>query len=247
MPLLEARELTKRFGEAAALEGVTLEVPEGRITVILGPSGCGKSTLLRCLAGLYRPSAGTIRFEGEELTAPGVLERMRAATGMVFQGGALLGSLTALENVELAIRARFDLPRAVVEEAARMKLAQVGLDSDAHKPPAQLSGGMRQRVGIARALALDPRLLLMDEPTSGLDPRTAAGMDELVLELRDVVGVTPLVVTHDLASTERIADRVHVLDRGKTWAVGTYAELRAREDERLRAFLDREPERLEAA
>jgi phospholipid/cholesterol/gamma-HCH transport system ATP-binding protein len=246
--VVEARGLSVRFGERAVLDGVDLRVGRGEVFVVMGPSGCGKTTLLKCLVGLLRPTSGTVLFEGRplsDLDGDGI-EGFRRAAGMVFQGGALLNSITLRENVALPMRAHAGQPPEIVEEAVRMRLAQVGLLDAADRMPSELSGGMRKRAGIARALALDPRVVFFDEPTSGLDPITADGIDELVLSLRDGLGATMVVVTHDLPSARKIADRMLVLGEGRVLAEGTSDEVHASADPAVRAFLDRKAPGVEA-
>jgi phospholipid/cholesterol/gamma-HCH transport system ATP-binding protein len=230
------------FGERAVLDRIDLRVRRGEVFVVMGPSGCGKTTLLKCLVRLLAPTSGTVLVEGRDLAGmdEAAFDGVLRATGMVFQGGALLNSITLRENVALPLRAHTDLPDALVAEAVRMKLAQVGLLEAADRMPSELSGGMRKRAGIARALALDPRFLFFDEPTSGLDPVTAAGIDDLVLELRSALGATMVVVTHDLPSAESIADRLLVLAEGRALVEGTWEEVQASRDPAVRAFLDRE-------
>ncbi|MGE0710357.1 MAG: ABC transporter ATP-binding protein [Planctomycetota bacterium] len=218
--LLVTRAVTVRFGARTALRAVTTEVRRGETLYVMGPSGCGKTTLVRCLLGLQRPSEGEVLVEGRELggLGPGELEAYHRRLGMVFQGGALVSSLPLGENVALPMRAA-GLHERVIREAVRMRLAQVGLLGAIDLLPAELSGGMRKRASIARALALEPELLLCDEPTSGLDPITADGIDRLLVELRESQAMTLVVVSHDLPSAERVADRVLVLDRAGEAAV----------------------------
>jgi len=246
--VVEARGLTVRFGDRAVLDRVDVRVARGEVFVVMGPSGCGKTTLLKCLVGLLAPDGGGVLFEGTDLRAMGeaAFDDFRRATGMVFQGGALLNSISLRENVALPLRAHTSQPPEVVAEAVRMRLAQVGLLEAADRMPSELSGGMRKRAGIARALALGPRLVVFDEPTSGLDPITADGIDDLVLSLRDATGATMVVVTHDLPSARKIADRVLVLSGGRALVEGTWDSVNATTDPRVRDFLDRRAPRTEA-
>jgi phospholipid/cholesterol/gamma-HCH transport system ATP-binding protein len=238
---IETRDLTVVFGGRAVLDRVSIRIRRGEIYAVMGPSGCGKTTLLKCLTGLLDPSGGAVLVEGRDLASLGDGEReaLRLATGMVFQGGALLNSITLRENVALPVRAHRSLPADLVDEAVRMRLAQVGLLEAADRMPSELSGGMRKRAGIARALALEPRLLFFDEPTSGLDPVTSDGMDNLVLELREALGCTMVVVTHDLPSARKIADRVVVLSGGRALVEGRWEVVDASPDPAVRDFLGR--------
>ncbi|MHC4820901.1 MAG: ABC transporter ATP-binding protein [Planctomycetota bacterium] len=240
-PVLETRDLVVRFGDHTVLDHINIKVGRGEVFVVMGPSGCGKTTLLKCLVGLLRPTEGQVFVRGEDLHAKDQegMEAYHRATGMVFQGGALLNSISCSENVALPMRVHLDMPTDLIDEAVRMKLAQVGLLHAEHLMPSELSGGMRKRAGIARALALDPGLVYYDEPTSGLDPVTAAGMDELVLELKSALGVTQVVVTHDLPSAERIADHLVVLSSGEALVDGTWDDAQSSTDPRVRDFLDR--------
>jgi phospholipid/cholesterol/gamma-HCH transport system ATP-binding protein len=238
---LVTEALTVRFDGRTVLDRVSLRVKKGEIFVIMGPSGCGKTTLLKCLVRLLMPTEGKVFVEGRDLDSldePG-MEAMRRATGMVFQGGALLNSISLRENVALPLRAHAGLPTEMVAEVVCMRLAQVGLLDAADRMPSQLSGGMRKRAGIARALALDPRLLFFDEPTSGLDPITSDGIDNLVLDLRRALGMTIVVVTHDLPSAAKIADHLIVLGKGRVLVTGTWSEVQGSTDPEVRAFLDR--------
>jgi phospholipid/cholesterol/gamma-HCH transport system ATP-binding protein len=244
-PVLETRGLVVRFGNRTVLDGIDLRVARGEVFVVMGPSGCGKTTLLKCLVGLLRPTEGEVLVDGADLHArdQAGMEEYHRATGMVFQGGALLNSISCAANVALPMRVHLDMPGDLVGEAVRMKLAQVGLLHAEHLMPSELSGGMRKRAGIARALALDPALVFYDEPTSGLDPVTAAGMDELVLELKAALGVTQVVVTHDLPSARRIADHLVVLAGGRMLVNGTWDDAQGSRDPKVRDFLDRVAER----
>ncbi len=245
---IETRDLTVRFGERAVLDRVNLRIRPGEVFVIMGPSGCGKTTLLKCLVGLLHPTEGSIHVEGRDLASldEAQTEDLCRATRMVFQCGALLNSISLRENVALPMRAHTPYTPEIVEEAVRMRLAQVGLLESAGRMPSELSGGMRKRAGIARALALDPRVIFFDEPTSGLDPVTSDGIDDLVLELRAAMGSTMVVVTHDLPSARKIADRLIVLSRGRAIAEGTWDEVQSSRDPEVRDFLDRKAPRAAA-
>jgi phospholipid/cholesterol/gamma-HCH transport system ATP-binding protein len=238
---LKVEGLVARYGERTILKGVDLEVKQGEVRVVLGGSGCGKSTLLKHCIGLLQPSEGRIEvlgrpllgLEGDERVA--LLQRI----GVLFQYGALLGSITIGENVALPLHEHTDLPDDVVREMVRLKLAAVELSHAEHLLPSELSGGMRKRAALARALALDPQLLFCDEPSAGLDPLTSAELDELILRLRDRFGMAMVVVTHELMSIERIADRAIMLSAGKVLADGTLAEVRATDHPEIHAFFER--------
>ncbi|MGC4116365.1 MAG: ATP-binding cassette domain-containing protein [Myxococcales bacterium] len=239
--LLEVRGLVARYGERTILDGVDLTVKAGEVRVVLGGSGCGKSTLLKHCIGLSEPAAGSIKLLGEELS--GVEGRAReeklAKIGVLFQYGALLGSLTIAENVALPLREHTRLPEDVIAELVRLKLALVELSHAEHLLPSELSGGMRKRAALARAMALDPQLLFCDEPSAGLDPLTSAELDALILRLRDRFGMGIVVVTHELASIEKICDRAIMLSAGKVLADGTLAEVKARNHPEIHAFFER--------
>jgi phospholipid/cholesterol/gamma-HCH transport system ATP-binding protein len=243
---IDVRNLRVRYGTREILHGVNFEVPSGETLVIMGGSGCGKSTLLRTLVGLERPSEGEIWIHGRNFAAMTGAERdeLRKKMGMSFQGGALFGSMTVGENVALPLREHTPLDDSTIDIVVRLKLDQVGLSGFENYMPAQLSGGMKKRAAIARALAMDPEILFFDEPSAGLDPIIAAGLDELILKLKKAFRITILVVTHELASAFLIADRMILLDKGVIVAKGTPDEVRQNDAPRVRQFLDRiaEPE-----
>jgi phospholipid/cholesterol/gamma-HCH transport system ATP-binding protein len=239
---VEVNHLVARYGERQILSGVTMSVDPKEVHVILGGSGSGKSTLLKHIVGLLRPAAGTVRLLGVDQASADEpqWEAVLARVGLLFQGGALINSITVKENVALPIVERApQLPRAVVEEMVRMKLALVGLERDAQLTPPELSGGMKKRAALARAMALDPEVLFCDEPSAGLDPVTAASLDRLILDLRDRFGMAVVVVTHELMSIETIADRVTMLAGGRVVAQGRLADVRALDEPVVRAFFDR--------
>lgn len=224
--VIEVENLVVRYGERIVLDGLSTRFPAGEIRVVLGASGCGKTTFLKTLIGLLQPYSGSVRILGQPLgdfDGPQTMETLKQI-GVLFQNGALLGSLSVAENVALPIRLHTPLPESVIKEMVSLKLSQVGLSHAAQLLPNQLSGGMRKRAGLARALALDPRLLFCDEPSAGLDPVTSAGLDDLLLRLRDRLGISIVVVTHELASIRRIADAVTFLHRGKMLFEGPLAE-----------------------
>ena len=236
--LVRAVALTTMFGERTVLDGVDLAVRRGEVFVIMGPSGCGKTTLLRNLCGLLPPTLGSVSVAGHDLysASPELLQHLRLRTGLSFQGGALLGNLSVLENVALPLRENTDLDDELIVEIARMKLDMVGLLHAAASPPSALSGGMRKRAALARAIALDPEILFCDEPTAGLDPVTAAGIDRLIVDLRDGLGITVVVVSHELNSIRRTADQVTMLQEGVVMAEGTIQSLEQSPDPRISGF-----------
>src|SRR5580692_4343166 len=240
---ISVRNLRVKYGDREILHGINFEVPEGETMVILGGSGSGKSTLLRTLVGLEKPSSGEIWIQGKDFASIPDAERdeLRKKMGMSFQGGALFGSMTVGENVALPLQEHTQLDDSTIEIMVRLKLDQVGLSGFENYMPAQLSGGMKKRAAIARALAMDPATLFFDEPSAGLDPIIAAGIDELILKLKKAFRMTIVVVTHELASAYLIADRMMLIDKGNIIAVGTKDELQASTQPRVRQFLDRIP------
>ena len=244
-PALRASGLAQRFGDRLIYQDVSFEVASGEVFVILGGSGCGKSTLLRQCIGLLPPSAGSAELLGCDIAAasPDALAEVLCRVGVTFQSGALFGSMTLLENVMLPLEMHTDLPLAARRRIARLKLGLVGLADSVTLLPAEISGGMAKRAAIARALALDPPLLMLDEPSAGLDPVTSAGIDALILELRRDLGLTFVVVTHELASILAIADRCLMLDRGAQGVIAAGDPRRLRDestDPKVHAFFRRE-------
>jgi len=215
-PIISVDSVAQRFGSRAIFRDVSFTVRSGEVFVILGGSGCGKSTLMKQMIGLLTPTAGRIGIFGQQITGrdrDAALHDVQRHIGVMFQSGALFGSMTLLENVMLPLEMFTDLPAEGREAIARVKLGLVGLSDAAALMPAEISGGMARRAGIARAMALDPPLLFLDEPSAGLDPITSAGLDKLILDLRHDLGATFVVVTHELASILAIADRCLMLDR----------------------------------
>ena len=237
--VIDIRGLNTSFGDAVVHRDVELEVRRGEIFALVGGSGCGKSTMLREIIMLQQPVSGSIRVFGSEVVGLSDEQALpfRRRWGVMFERGALFSSLTVLENVSMVIREHTDLDPALADEIAALKIALTGLPADAgRKRPSELSGGMRKRAALARALALDPELLLLDEPTAGLDPLSAVGIDELVRNLRDALGLTIMMVTHDLDLLWRVADRVAVLGEGRILGVGTMQELSLSEDATIREY-----------
>ena len=239
--VIEVRDLVSHYGERRILDGVDLEVRRGEILVIMGGSGSGKSTLLRHLLGLNRPSAGSVRLLGAELDglSRNQLYALRRRMGVAFQGGALFSSLTVGENVALPLRQHTRLDEKTIRIMTRLKLEMVNLGGFEDLRPAELSGGMLKRAGLARSLIMDPELLFFDEPSAGLDPVVSAELDELILRLRDALHMTIVVVTHELESAFTIADRILVLDQGRVLVTGTVEDVRNADNGRVQDLLNR--------
>lgn len=248
-PLIKCESVHLAYDETVILSDVSLSIAQHEVVTILGGSGCGKTTLLRTLVGLLPPSAGDVRIFGERLYTLSVRKRahLLRRTGMLFQQDALFGSLSVLENVMLPLRELTRLPAPVMTEMARMKLALVGLAALGNRLPAELSGGQRKRVGLARASVMDPRIIFCDEPTAALDPIVAAQLDQTLLRFRDVLGITIVAVTHDLNTIETISDRAIMLGRGRILAVGTVAELHRSDNPDVYRFFHRLPPETPAA
>ena len=240
-PALAVRGLVARYGERTILDGVDLTVQRGEVRVILGGSGSGKSTLLKHCIGLLTPEAGEVLVLGQPLHDLEGADRVALLRriGVLFQSGALLGSISVRENIALPLREHSDLPEDVIAELVDLKLEVVELSHAGNLLPGELSGGMRKRAALARAMALDPDLMFCDEPSAGLDPLTSAELDELIVRLRDRFGMTIVVVTHELMSIERIADRVFMLSGGKAIGEGTLAEVKGSDHPEIRAFFQR--------
>ncbi|MBU0754529.1 MAG: ATP-binding cassette domain-containing protein [Planctomycetes bacterium] len=239
--VIRVEDLNFSFGNRPVLKDINFSVYDGETLVVMGESGCGKTTLLRILIGLLRAGKNRVHILGRNLSDmdEDALDEFRTRIGMLFQFGALINSLTIGENIMLALQRHRHLQGALAERVARLKLSLVGLDEVFDLLPSELSGGMKKRAGLARALMLDPKLLFFDEPTSGLDPNTAAGMDQLVLALKELLGPTMVVVTHDLQTAFTIGDRFIMLHEGRMIAQGDEAALRASEDRDVIRFLGR--------
>ena len=261
--IIRVRNLVKRFGEQIVLDGVTFDVQRGETLVLMGGSGCGKSTLLNCLIGELAVDGGEILYRLRDSAAPAAspreidishadeqtLNQIRKRFGILFQSGALLNSLSLAENIALPLRAHSNVPQEIIDEVISIKLRVVHMLPHRDKMPSQLSGGQKKRAGLARATALDPEILFYDEPSAGLDPVTSSAIDELMMGLSKLLNVTSIVVTHEMDSAFRIADRMVMLDRGRVLKVGTRQEfdalrkadaqsLSTREDRLMHQFLN---------
>jgi phospholipid/cholesterol/gamma-HCH transport system ATP-binding protein len=237
--IIQVRNVTKVFDGRTVLDSIALEVYQGETLVILGGSGSGKSTLLRLMIGNESANGGQIITNGKDLCAmtEAELTDYRKSIGVLFQSGALFNSMTVGQNVALPLREHTDLPEETIEIMVKIKLELVGLRPHADKMPAQLSGGMKKRAGLARAIALDPKILFYDEPSAGLDPVTSTEIDQLIIDLNDKLGVTSVVVTHEMDSAFRIADRMVLLDRGKFIAAGSPQEMKTSDNPIVHQFV----------
>jgi len=222
-PIISIHNLIAKYGEKTILDGINVDIQANEITVILGGSGCGKTTLLKNILRLYEPYSGSVKFWGQEVLG---LEEdefgiVLKQIGMLFQNGALLNSLSIYENVSIPLEQHTKLPHAIRDRMIKVKLDLVKLSHAVHLLPSELSGGMKKRAALARAIALDPKILFCDEPSAGLDPLTSAALDELILDLKHQLGMSIVIVTHELASIHRIADKIIFLDGGKMLYYGT--------------------------
>ena len=244
MSIISVRDLVVEYDGRRVLDGLNLEIEPGQITVLLGGSGSGKSTLLRQILGLQRPRSGSITIDDTDITrcSQADLKKVRRSIGVAFQSAALFSSLSLEDNVALTLREHTALAPTIIDLIVWMKLAVVGLADFGKLHPRELSGGMKKRASVARALALDPQILVLDEPSAGLDPIVAAELDELILFLKQTFQITALVVTHELRSAFRIADRIAMLFNGKLLAVGTKDEILANQHPRVKQFLNATPD-----
>jgi ABC-type transport system involved in resistance to organic solvents, ATPase component len=242
-PIIEVKNLSKKYGKLLVLENINFDIYRGEILCIVGGSGCGKSTLLRQIIGLESPTTGEIYVDGE-LYFPSnakVQERIMKKFGVMFQLGGLLASMTLEENIELPLKTYTSLSSNEIKEIIKIKLAAVGLDGFQDYLPSEISGGMKKRAALARAMALDPEILFFDEPSSGLDPITSAALDNLIIELNKSLGTTMIIVTHDLASIYNVAHRIVMLDKSikGVLAIGTPEEMKNSSNELIYNFFNR--------
>jgi phospholipid/cholesterol/gamma-HCH transport system ATP-binding protein len=237
------RDLVVDYGPRRILNGVSLDMPAGKIMVIMGGSGTGKSTLLRCMLGLKKPSSGSIEMLGTDLARASKKQMyaLRKQMGVAFQGGALFSSMTVGDNIQLALREHTKLDENTMQIMTRIKLDMVNMLPHEHLMPSELSGGMTKRTALARALIMDPKLLFFDEPSAGLDPVTSAEIDDLILMLRNTLGMTIVVVTHELESAFKIADYITILGKGVILETGTPQQIRLSDKPEIQALLNRQP------
>jgi phospholipid/cholesterol/gamma-HCH transport system ATP-binding protein len=238
-PIVRLVNVHKQFGPQVVLDGISLAFAPSQTTVVMGPSGCGKSVMLKHIVGLLRPDAGEVYYQDRRIDtlSDEALGNVRLEVGLLFQMGALFDSMTVDENIQFPLIEHTSLTKAERAQRVKEALETVDMDGAQHKLPSQLSGGQRKRVALARAIVLRPRVMLYDEPTTGLDPIRAAGIDELIVRLKETMGVTNIVVTHDLASARRVADRVVMLLGGKVAADGSFDDLTRSSDRRIQHFL----------
>ena len=243
-PAIEVHDLVTHYGPREILKGVSVDIADGEIMVIMGGSGSGKSTLMRHILGLERPTSGSIKLLGEDITttSPKRMYQLRRKIGVAFQSGALFSSMSVAHNIMLPLYEHTNLDRTTMEIMARLKLEVVNLAGFGDLMPSELSGGMIKRAALARAIVMDPKVLFCDEPSAGLDPVVSSALDELILKLRDAMGMTIVVVTHELDSAFKIADRITILDQGHILFIGTPDEVRNNPSERIQNLLNRRAE-----
>lgn len=242
--VIEVGDLVRSFGNRIVLNGISIKAMAGETLVIMGGSGCGKSTLLRHIVGAYKPDSGSIRIFGHEITTMKEREmnEIRKRFGILFQSGALYNSMTVGQNVALPLREHTSLDENIIDIMVKMKLELVGLRDFGHLMPSQISGGMKKRVGLARAIALDPEILFYDEPTAGLDPIVAGVIDQLIMDLSRKLGVTSIVVTHDMVSAFKIADKIVMLYDGRVIEEGTPEDIRKSDNKFVHQFISGAPD-----
>jgi len=242
--VIKTENIVKKFGDRIVLNGVNLEIYKGETFVIMGGSGCGKSTLLRHMIGSYKPDKGNVHILGKDITglSEDDMDKIRKRIGMSFQSSALFDSMNVGENVSLPLREHTKLEDSVIDIVIKMKLELVGLRGFEDLMPSELSGGMKKRVGLARAIAMDPEIIFYDEPTAGLDPIVAGVIDKLILDLSQKLSITSVVVTHDMGSVFKIADRIAMLYEGKVIQVGTKEEIKNSKNELVRQFIAGSPD-----
>ncbi|MBT3765412.1 MAG: ATP-binding cassette domain-containing protein [Rhodospirillales bacterium] len=242
--VIEVTDVVAHYGPRMVLNGVNVSVHEGEIMVVMGRSGSGKSTLLRHMLALELPTSGSVTLLNSDVSAIGAeaLFDLRRDIGVAFQGGALLSSLTVEQNIMLPLTEHSKLDRQTMEIMTRMKLEVVGLSKFGHLMPSELSGGMLKRAALARAIVMDPKILFCDEPSSGLDPMTASALDDLIIKLRDVLGMSVVVITHEVESAFKIADRIAVVDDGEIVFIGTVSEVKKHKSTYIQNLLNRSVE-----
>ncbi|MDP2943337.1 MAG: ABC transporter ATP-binding protein [Candidatus Omnitrophota bacterium] len=242
--VIKIENLVKEFGGRRVLDGINLEIYKGESFVIMGGSGCGKSTILRHIIGGLRPDAGKVYLFGEDISTADEdkMDGFKKRFGMLFQSSALFDSLTVEENINLPLREHTKLDEHIIKIMVKMKLELVGLHGFGHLYPSQLSGGMKKRVGLARAIALDPEIIFYDEPSAGLDPVVTAVIDKLIVDLSEKLSITSVIVTHDMSSVFRIADRIAMLHKGKVLEIGTKEEIQNSKNEYVKQFITGSPD-----
>lgn len=242
--MIEVNDLVTHYGETKILDGVSFAVKRGEIFVIIGGSGCGKTTLLKHMTGLLTPTSGTIIHDGTNIVEldEDQIAQVQRNIGIAFQSGGLFNSMTVGDNVAMPLREYGKVDEALVNALVRLKLSMVGLGGAADLMPGELSGGMRKRAGLARAIALDPPVIYFDEPSAGLDPIIASGLDDLILNLNKLLGITFIIVTHELDSIRKISHRILMLDKGKAIFLGSLDEAVDSSVERVRQFFERRPD-----
>ncbi len=225
-PILEVKDLVAKYGEDTILEDISFDIYPEQVTVILGGSGCGKTTLIKNIFKLYQPYSGSVRIFGEEITDMDEVEyeQVLKRIGMLFQNGALINSMNLFDNISIPLEQHTDLPLSIIDKIIKVKLNLVNLGDALELNPSELSGGMKKRAALARAIVLDPEILVCDEPSAGLDPLTSASLDELILKLKSLFKMTIIIVSHELASIHRIADRLIFMDNGRILFTGSLEE-----------------------